>query len=339
MPTSKHRIAKEHVLKINLLIISLLLLTILDVSSATNLTHIKNFGENPGALKMYAYSPLGIPANSPLVVLLHGCEQNAKAFAKETGWMKFADERKFHLIFPETNSSNNPKKCFNWFEPNDIKRDSGEVKSIVEMMNWFKALKKINEKRVYISGLSAGGAMTTAMGSVYPELFEAIGVVSGISWGCATNIFSAIDCMKGNILFPNTRYNNPTLFFRNSQTWGELVRKVTNFKGTFPRASIWHGSLDSVVTVVNSNELTKQWTNLHKLSHKDFIESEVENANRRVYTDTTGKEVVEVFRVHGMEHGQAIKPGNTNTSCGTQSPYILDADICTSYHLSNFFNL
>jgi feruloyl esterase len=325
-------------LKTNFLIISLLFL-ILNVSNAAELTQIKDFGENPGALKMYSYSPPGVQNNSPLVVLLHGCGQSAKAFDNETGWTKFADERKFHLLFAETNSSNNSKNCFNWFGQSDIQRDSGEVKSIATMIDWFKMNRKINQEKIYISGLSAGGAMTTVMGSVYPELFEAIGIVAGVSYGCATNLFSAIDCMKGNILLPTTRYNNPLLLFRTSQTWGNLVRKVNINQTKFPRASIWHGTQDSVVTLVNSEELTKQWTNLHNLSYEDFIESEVENSNRRVYTDLDGKDVVEVFRVYDMEHGQAIKPGNTNSSCGIPSPYILDANICTSYHLANFFNL
>src|SRR5437870_4116551 len=98
--------------------------------SQTGWLPIGSFGTNPGNLNMYAYIPQGISANAPLVVVMHGCTQNATIVSGESGWNTLADRHKFYVVYPEQNSSNNSSYCFNWFQSGDQDRNQGEVLSI-----------------------------------------------------------------------------------------------------------------------------------------------------------------------------------------------------------------
>src|SRR5690242_10684259 len=94
------------------------------------LTDFTGFGSNPGNLRARIYLPDGLAADAPLVVVLHGCTQNAAGYDHGAGWSQLADRHGFALLFPEQQRSNNANLCFNWFEPADIKRGSGELLSI-----------------------------------------------------------------------------------------------------------------------------------------------------------------------------------------------------------------
>src|SRR5689334_2696635 len=89
------------------------------------LTQVTGFGSNPGNLAMFTYVPAGMPASAPVVLVLHGCTQNAPAM-EASGWTAAADAHKFYVIYAQTSSANNSSSCFNWFEPGDIARDQGE---------------------------------------------------------------------------------------------------------------------------------------------------------------------------------------------------------------------
>ena len=312
--------------------------TLFNFVCANDLRTVESFGDNPGHLQMMVYSPSGIKENAPVVVVLHGCTQSARDFDDETGWIKLANDKKFHLLFPETNSSNNIQKCFNWFEPADIRRNSGEALSIANMVKWFLNNHSVNHNKVFITGLSAGGAMSAVMAATYPELFNAVGIVAGVPFGCADSVVSALLCMKGGSWFFDVGTESVN-FYKEPSEWGDFVRRASNFKGKFPRVSIWHGERDSVVKAVNAGELVKQWTNIHGLDLDSYVEDTVESAKRRRFLNQRGESIVELYLIEGMEHGQAVKPGNTASSCGKAAPYILSADICTSYHLADFFNL
>ena len=104
--------------------------------SEAALTAVSNFGPNPGALKMYTYSPVGVGDNAPVVVALHGCTQTAQEYVK-AGWNNLADQWKFHVIYPEQQTANSSFKCFNWYELGDMKRGAGEALSIAQMVSRF----------------------------------------------------------------------------------------------------------------------------------------------------------------------------------------------------------
>src|SRR5882757_2300932 len=142
-----------------------------------------NFGSNPGALRMFSYRPSNVSAGSALVVVLHGCTQTAGGYDLGAGWSTLADRFGFTLLLPEQQRSNNPNGCFNWFQPADIKRGHGEALSIRQMVEKMVSDFQIDPTRVFITGLSAGGAMTSVMLATYPDVFAGGAVVAGLPYG------------------------------------------------------------------------------------------------------------------------------------------------------------
>ena len=145
------------------------------------LVEINEFGTNPGALKMFAYVPEhDCRARSALVVVLHGCGQTAAGYDLGTGWSALAKRYGFALLMPEQQGGNNPNTCFNWFNPGDIARGGGEAASIRQMVARMVTEHKIDPRRVFITGLSAGGAMTSVMLATYPEVFAGGAIIAGL---------------------------------------------------------------------------------------------------------------------------------------------------------------
>jgi hypothetical protein len=113
------------------------------------LVEVTGFGSNPGELRMYAYVPDGLPANAPLVVVLHGCTQSAGSYNKGAGWSTLADRHGFALLLPQQQWNNNPLRCFNWFKPEDNERERGEPLSITQMVDRMAIDHGIDRRRVY----------------------------------------------------------------------------------------------------------------------------------------------------------------------------------------------
>ncbi|WP_271519448.1 extracellular catalytic domain type 1 short-chain-length polyhydroxyalkanoate depolymerase [Bradyrhizobium sp. CCBAU 53380] len=124
---------------------------------------ITNFGSNPGHLRMFKYVPSRLPPWSPLVVVMHGCTQNARDYGAESGWIELADRLQLALALPEQSQSNNPRNCFNWFVTAHNRRGQGEALSNKKMVDKMKADHGVDSSRVFVTGLSAGGAMTSVM--------------------------------------------------------------------------------------------------------------------------------------------------------------------------------
>ena len=135
----------------------------------SRLTEVSAFGANPGELRMLSYTPPNLPPGAPLVVVLHGCTQTAGGFDTGTGWSTLAERHQFALLMPEQRRANNPNLCFNWFEPSDITRGSGEVASIRSMVSEMVSRHRLDAGRVFVTGLSAGGAMTAALLATYRQ--------------------------------------------------------------------------------------------------------------------------------------------------------------------------
>src|ERR671916_1041135 len=152
----------------------------------SRLREVTGFGSNPGQLRMLTYIPDNLPASSPLVVVLHGCTQTAAGYDHGAGWSTLADRYGFAVLFPEQQRGNNPKLCFNWFQGEDIQRDGGEPLSIRQMVERMVRDHGIDRSHVFVTGLSAGGAMTAVMLATYPELFAGGAIVAGVPYGCAS---------------------------------------------------------------------------------------------------------------------------------------------------------
>ena len=149
-------------------------------SAQSPLIEIADFGPNPGALRMFAHIPPRVARDGALVVVLHGCSQNAADYDLGAGWSTLADRFGFCLLLPEQQAANNPNRCFNWFQPGDNERGQGEAQSIRQMIDRMVSDHGIDPRRIFITGLSAGGAMTSVMLAAYPEVFAGGAIVAGL---------------------------------------------------------------------------------------------------------------------------------------------------------------
>jgi poly(hydroxyalkanoate) depolymerase family esterase len=181
-------------------------------TDAAELTAVSSFGSNPGALKMYVYSPAGVPDGAPLVLALHGCTQTASDYTN-AGWNELADKYKFHVVYPEQQKANNQNGCFNWFSSGDITRGQGEAESIVEMVSYMKSHSHVDGSRVFITDLSAGAAMTNVMLATYPDVFNAGAIMAGLPYACATSTSAAYSCMNPGV-------------DKTPAAWGSFVRRA-----------------------------------------------------------------------------------------------------------------
>ena len=152
---------------------------------AATLTQVSSFGSNPSNLQMLSYRPDGVAAGAPVVLALHGCSQNAEGYYTNSGWKKFADLYKFVVVFPQQPPANDGAKCFNWEWMGDPIRGQGGALSIRQMVSHAVSEYGADPERVYITGLSGGGVLTSVMLASYPDLFDAGSIVAGIPYGCA----------------------------------------------------------------------------------------------------------------------------------------------------------
>jgi len=288
-------------------------------AQAATMQEVTGFGSNPGNLQMFRYVPTGLPAGRPLVVVMHGCTQNAAGYGAASGWARLADTWGFALVLPQQRSANNANSCFNWFENGDITRGSGEALSIRQMVDRMRA--DFASAATYVTGLSAGAAMTAVMLATYPEVFAGGGIVAGIPYRCATSVGAAFTCMN-----PGTG--------QTPAQWGDRVRAASSHTGPRPKVSIWHGTADTTVRPSNLVELVDQWTNAHGTDQTPDVSDTVAGYPHKVYGS-----VVETVEITGMNHGQPIDPGAGTAQCGTVAAYVLDVNVCAAYHMARFWGL
>lgn len=293
------------------------------------LTPVTGFGSNPGQLSMYVHRPASLPASPPVVVALHGCTQSAQVYADHSGLPQVAARAGFLLVFAEQRASNNLNKCFNWFQAADSRRGQGEAASIRQMVAHAVASYGADPRRVYVTGLSAGGAMTSVVLAAYPDVFTAGAVVAGVPYDCARDVASAYSCM------------NPGVDLSPAQ-WAQRVRDAhPAWTGPWPRVAVWQGDRDTTVVPRNADELRDQWTAVHGLSPQPTRTSVIgpDSTRHEEYAAADGTVAVEVNRVPAIGHGTPVDPGTGPAQCGsTAAAYFLDS-ICSSHWIAGFFGL
>ncbi|WP_442967470.1 extracellular catalytic domain type 1 short-chain-length polyhydroxyalkanoate depolymerase [Rhizobium sp. BR 362] len=257
------------------------------------LTEVLWFGRNPGDLHMLEYVPAGVKGPMPLVVVLHGCHQNAEDFDRASGWTALARQHGFAVLYAEQKPSNNANLCFNWFRPSLVTRDRGELGSIREMIDFSSRLHDIDESKIFVMGLSAGGAMASALLATYPELFAAGAIIGGLPFGAARDAMSALDVMKRAAVRP-------------AEKWAELVREVSPDAARFPAVSIWHGTGDDVVSFGNAEASVAQWLAVHRRPQTKGRLRLFEGGERREWRDDYGDVVLELVTLNDFGHGLPV---------------------------------
>lgn len=284
------------------------------------LRDIDDFGPNPGNLRMRLLAPNGPSARRPLVVALHGCTQTAASFARGSGWDRIALAHGAILLLPEQRPANNRKGCFSWFEPHDTRRGEGEVESIRQMIATAIAAHGADPRKVYVTGLSAGGAMACAVLATYPELFDGGAIVAGLPYGAAGSAAEAFDAMFVG------RAREPRI-------WGEAVRAAAPAPKRWPKIAIWHGTADSVVKPINAGELVKQWTSVHGVAAQVPEEDELGATVRRVWRGPGERACVTEYSVPGFGHGMPVADD------AQAAPFFLPAALSAAEQIARDFGL
>jgi poly(hydroxyalkanoate) depolymerase family esterase len=222
----------------------------------------------------------------PLVVMLHGCTQSPDDFAAGTRMNFVAEEQTCLVAYPAQRSEANQAKCWNWFRGADQQRGKGEPSIIAGITRQIMRDYSVNPMRVYVAGLSAGGAAAAIMGATYPDLYAAIGVHSGLACGAASDLPSALAAMRqGGFAVPSRSDD-----------------RITH-KRIVPTI-VFHGDRDTTVHPGNGNEVVKQsigTTGTQQTMRRGQV-SEGHAYTCTIYGDANGREFLEHWKIHGAGH-------------------------------------
>lgn len=294
------------------------------VAPARPLRELTEFGSDPGNLRALCFVPKGLPRDgtAALVVALHGCTQTAAAYDRGCGWSVLAEREGFALLLPEQRRANNQNLCFNWFEPGDVAPGRGEVASIYAMIGQMLRQHRLDGARVFVTGLSAGGAMTAALLACYPETFTGGAVFAGIAFGAAAGTAEALDCMS----------HGPRL---SAAVLVDRLRAARPATTRWPAISLWQGEADHVVVPANATALAAQWTALHGLPGAGTSTQDA-SARRTVWHDAGGRVAVELIFIPGMAHGVPIDASGRAGAgpVGEAAPFILDVGVPSTLQLA-----
>lgn len=293
-------------------------------SYAGSFERVSSFGNNPGSLNMFKFTPSTPAPKAAMVIVMHGCMQSAETFAKETGWEMLAEKHGFYLLLPEQNRSNNGMGCFTWFEKGDVTRDNGEIASIKAMMDNMKSSHSIDSKKVFVTGLSAGATMSAALMASYPDQITAGGIHSGVSYGCAFQVGQSFVCMfaPGNVP---------------AETRGDYVREASgDYRGSFPKAFILHGANDSFVKTSNGDHSVAQWLNVHGIQEGNSQTRPLGSNQSVEEYKKNGEVVVSKLLIQGAGHGWSVDPAN---GCGSTSQFVINAGICSAEVLAKAWEI
>ena len=247
----------------------------------------RSYTNSAGPRSYKLYIPSGYTGQTvPLIVMLHGCTQNPDDFATGTRMNELAEERTFLVAYPAQAGSANMQKCWNWFQAADQQRGRGEPSLIAGITSQVVDEYEVAEGRVYVAGMSAGGAMAAIMGATYPDLYAAVGVHSGLAPGAASDLSSAFTAMRQG---------------------GPLVAVPGGGDREVLPTIIFHGDGDTTVHPRNGDRLLANLA-----GGRDGSSPRVRTRQGRApggyeytrftYHDAEGRDLVERWSVHGLGH-------------------------------------
>ncbi len=257
-----------------------------------------SFTNHAGTRAYKLYIPTGYHGQAlPLVVMLHGCTQNPDDAAAGTQLNALADQESFLVVYPAQPASANQNKCWNWFSVRDQQRDRGEPSIIAGITSEVVSKYGLDARRVYVAGMSAGGAMAAVMGAEYPDLYAAVGVHSGLAHGAARDMQSAFAAMRSGAASART----PASLSLNPET---------RHRVTVPTI-VFHGDRDNTVHPRNGDQVLEQALNGGASAGSaaqprvTLSQGQVPNGRaytRSVYHDASGQTIMERWLVHGAGH-------------------------------------
>jgi poly(hydroxyalkanoate) depolymerase family esterase len=268
----------------------------------------------------------------PLVVALHGCTQTAATFSAGSLLNRAADRHGFVVAYPEQSRDDNPQGCWNWFSASHQERGAGEPARIADATRALIAERSrftVDDRRVFVAGMSAGGAMATVMAATYPDVFVAVAVHSGLAYACARSLPAATQAMtRGG---PDPEAQGLAAF----AAMGAEAR-------TMP-AIVIHGTADQIVCPINGAHVTRQWMATNRLAAGGGYDAEFGRPDatvrerpaggrpfvRRTWSDDAGRLVQAYVEVEGLGHAwSGGAPGGSYTD--PRGPSATDA-ICAFF--------
>jgi poly(hydroxyalkanoate) depolymerase family esterase len=256
-----------------------------------------------GSLKYFGYVPSSYRRSRvPLVVALHGCTQSAAQFRQQTGWDRSAEAHYFIVVFPEQSTANNFLRCWNWFQISNMKRGSGEPALIAGITRRVRSRYRVDPRRIFVSGFSAGGAMTSVMAATYPDLYAAAGIGSGCEYAATAA------CAGYQGIDPNSA--------------GQQAHAAMGSHARPMPVIAFQGDQDRTVPQVNGQQVVQQWQVTNRLAGDGTTNSGVpgvfgtllggrvsygrspggQSYTQRTFMDGHNAEQIQYWLVSGMGH-------------------------------------
>lgn len=225
-----------------------------------------HFENSAGARDYFVYIPSSAKSKTPLplVLMLHGCTQNASGFAKDTGMNAVAERNAFLAVYPEQPAQANPMKCWQWFLPQNQKRASGELSILAGIVQKIQREWPVDADHIFVAGFSAGAAMAANLAACYSDLFSGAAIHSGLDYKSATNQNEAqIAMAQGSSLDLGMS--------------GQEIAACTGKSARLLRVIALHGKSDSIVNPVNAEHTVMQFTKMN-----DFLDDLRENGSQNL---------------------------------------------------------
>ena len=254
----------------------------------------RSFTNEAGTRAYKLYIPSGYTGQEvPLVVMLHGCTQDPDDFAAGTMMNAQAEGHTFLVAYPQQGNGSNMQKCWNWFKDGDQHRDAGEPSIIAGITREVLGEYNVSPDRVYVAGMSAGGAMAAIMGSTYPDLYAAVGVHSGLAPGAARDLPSALSARNGGGMGAP-----PASSTTGRNTSGRTVPLI-----------VFHGDRDGTVNARNAEAVisyykpaTLDGKNTPRIKVRQGEVPGGYSYTRSTYPDANGRPIIEHWNIHGFGH-------------------------------------
>ncbi|MGB9436190.1 MAG: PHB depolymerase family esterase [Candidatus Acidiferrum sp.] len=250
---------------------------------------------------------------SPLVVLLHGCTHDAEDMAEISGMNEVADANRFLVVYPEQSRLANLMKCWNWFDPKHQTRDAGEPSILAAVVDQVCSTHNVDRDRVYIVGVSAGGAMASILAATYPDLFAGVAVFAGAEFKAATTVREGLAAMKQG--GPDPVQQGQLAFVAMSSGLAHKNRR------RMP-VIVFHGTADARVSLVNAEQAIAQWSKTNaclSAAHSEVeftltekvIDGKVSDGygyRRHMYVEADAHLLMEKWLIQGLGHTWSGSP-------------------------------